>query len=74
MPLCVYLCYTPGCNTKMDRWMPTAEEGAAARWECPRCGASFARGAVLRCSLCSEPARLASGDEILLRRVEMEVA
>jgi predicted RNA-binding Zn-ribbon protein involved in translation (DUF1610 family) len=38
MPLCVYLCYTPGCNTKMDRWMPTAEEGAAAEFECPRCG------------------------------------
>jgi len=49
-------------------------ERVAAQWECPRCGASFARGAVLRCSLCSEPARLASGDEILLRRVEMEVA
>jgi hypothetical protein len=38
MPLCVYLCYTPGCNTKMDRWMPTADEGAAAAFECPRCG------------------------------------
>jgi len=38
MPLCVYLCYTPGCNTKMDRWMPTAQEGEAARFECPRCG------------------------------------
>ena len=24
MPLCVYLCYTPGCQTKIDRWMPTA--------------------------------------------------
>ena len=21
MPLCVYLCYTPGCQTKIDRWM-----------------------------------------------------
>jgi hypothetical protein len=38
MPLCVYLCYTPGCQTKIDRWMPTAEEGRAARLECPRCG------------------------------------
>jgi hypothetical protein len=37
MPLCIYLCYTPGCNTKMDRWMQTAEEGAEARFECPRC-------------------------------------
>ena len=39
MPLCVYLCYSPGCQTKIDRWMRTAAEGAAARMECPRCGA-----------------------------------
>ena len=38
MPLCVYLCYTPGCNTKIDRWMLSAEEGAQAKLECPRCG------------------------------------
>jgi hypothetical protein len=38
MPLCVYLCYTPGCQTKIDRWMRTAEEGGAAKMECPRCG------------------------------------
>src|SRR5690349_12729728 len=38
MPLCVYLCYTPGCQTKLERWMPTAEEGAAAKFKCPRCG------------------------------------
>ena len=38
MPLCVYLCYTAGCQQKVERWMPTAEEGAAARIECPRCG------------------------------------
>ncbi len=38
MPLCVYLCYTPGCETKMDRWMNTREEGAAAKIPCPRCG------------------------------------
>jgi hypothetical protein len=38
MPLCVYLCYTPGCQTKIDRWMPTAAEGRAAKMECPRCG------------------------------------
>jgi hypothetical protein len=38
MPLCVYLCYTPGCQTKLERWMPTSEEGAEARFECPRCG------------------------------------
>jgi hypothetical protein len=38
MPLCVYLCYTPGCNTKVERWMATADEGRDARIECPRCG------------------------------------
>src|SRR5262249_22868436 len=27
MPLCVYLCYTPGCQTKLERWMPSADEG-----------------------------------------------
>lgn len=45
-----------------------------ARWECPRCGAAIARGAPLRCRTCNEPARLAAGDEIVLQRIEMEVA
>jgi hypothetical protein len=39
MPICVYLCYTPGCNTKVERWMRTSEEGLQTRMECPRCGA-----------------------------------
>ena len=38
MPLCVYLCYAPGCQTKLERWMPTGEEGKNAKFECPRCG------------------------------------
>jgi hypothetical protein len=38
MPLCVYLCYSPGCQTKMERWMPTGDEGKNAKFECPRCG------------------------------------
>lgn len=38
MPLCVYLCYSPGCQTKLERWQPSAEEGLAAQMECPRCG------------------------------------
>jgi hydrogenase nickel incorporation protein HypA/HybF len=49
-------------------------EAVAPRWECRRCSAEIARGAVLRCLLCNEPARLAAGDEIILQRVEMEVA
>jgi hypothetical protein len=38
MPLCVYLCYTPGCEQKVERWMRTPEEGQSAKIECPRCG------------------------------------
>jgi hypothetical protein len=38
MPLCVYLCYTPSCNTKVERWMGTPEECREAVLECPRCG------------------------------------
>ena len=42
VPLCVYLCYTAGCNTKVERWMMTPEEGAAQKLECPRCGVVMA--------------------------------
>ena len=49
-------------------------ERVPARWECPRCGASIARGALLRCAVCNEPARLAAGDEILLQRIEIELS
>lgn len=45
-----------------------------ARWECSRCGGDVARGGFLRCALCNAPARLAAGDEIILQRIEMEVA
>jgi hypothetical protein len=38
MPICVYLCYTPGCQVKLERWMPTAGEGAEMKIPCPRCG------------------------------------
>lgn len=38
MPLCVYLCHTAGCQVKVERWMPTAGEGADAKIPCPRCG------------------------------------
>ena len=45
-----------------------------ARWECPRCHVVLVRGAFLRCRDCNEPAQLASGDEIILQRIELEVA
>jgi hydrogenase nickel incorporation protein HypA/HybF len=49
-------------------------ERVEPRWECARCHIEIPRGAILRCKLCNEPARLAAGDEIVLQRVEMEVA
>ena len=49
-------------------------ERVEPRWECERCLAEIPRGAVLRCVLCNEPAKLAAGDEIVLQRVEMEVS
>lgn len=45
-----------------------------ASWACPRCRRSLARGALLRCPGCGVPARLLSGDEIVLERIELEVA
>ena len=45
----------------------------AALWQCPRCGRSIGRGEPLQCPQCQVPARLAQGDEMLLRQVELEV-
>ncbi|MCP4656071.1 MAG: hydrogenase maturation nickel metallochaperone HypA [bacterium] len=45
-----------------------------ARWLCPRCERAIPSGEILRCPDCSLPARLAGGDEIVLERIEMEVA
>ncbi len=42
MPLCVYLCQTSGCQVKVERWMPSAGEGAEAKIPCPRCGTPLA--------------------------------
>ena len=44
----------------------------AAQWECPRCGTPLARGRPLRCERCGQPARLRSGDEIMLDQIELE--
>ena len=48
-------------------------ERVAERWVCPVCGRTLERGAVLACEGCGMPARLMSGDEIILERIEMEV-
>jgi len=44
------------------------------RWVCRVCETPIRNGGILRCSTCDAPAHLAEGDEILLERIEMEVA
>jgi hydrogenase nickel incorporation protein HypA/HybF len=44
-----------------------------AAWACPQCSAAIPAGAVLRCEACGVPAKMISGDEILLEQIEMEV-
>jgi hydrogenase nickel incorporation protein HypA/HybF len=53
---------------------PLSIAAVKARWACPRCDRDVSPGAWLRCSECGAPARLATGDEIVLDRIEMEVA
>jgi hydrogenase nickel incorporation protein HypA/HybF len=43
-------------------------------WACGRCGGSITPGQSLRCPRCEGWARLVAGDEIVLDRIEMEVA
>jgi hydrogenase nickel incorporation protein HypA/HybF len=50
-----------------------AIEAVPAQWQCVGCARPIATGAVLRCPDCGRPARLATGGEIILERIEMEV-
>ena len=43
-------------------------------WACDACGRRIERGRPLRCPDCLAPATLIAGDEIILDRIEMEVA
>ncbi len=45
-----------------------------ARWACSACARPMTAGEVLPCPDCGAPARLLGGDEIVLDRIEMEVA
>lgn len=45
-----------------------------ARYECRRCAREVAQGDVLECVACGAPARLVEGEEIILDRVELEIA
>ena len=47
-------------------------EAVPARWDCPRCPGEPPGGPALRCARCGGPLRLASGDEIVLARIELE--
>jgi hydrogenase nickel incorporation protein HypA/HybF len=52
---------------------PMEIRSVPALWECSGCGRPFARGEILQCPVCRRQARLASGDEIILEQIEMEV-
>ncbi len=52
---------------------PLVIETVPARWACPACEGEIPAGAPLRCPACGQGARMVSGDEILLDRIEMEV-
>ena len=52
---------------------PLQIRSVKARWQCPSCERTFARGAVLECAQCARPARLEGGDEIVLETLELEV-
>ena len=47
-------------------------EAVPARWHCARCARDLPAGGSLRCGRCGGPGRLASGDEIVLARIELE--
>ena len=60
-------------GTLCERAMLTIDR-IPARWECSLCRGDVPLGGFLRCQLCNAPARLAAGDEIVLQRIELEVA
>ena len=45
-----------------------------ATWECTACHAPIPTGQALRCPVCGAQARLRTGDEIILERIELEAA
>jgi hydrogenase nickel incorporation protein HypA/HybF len=52
---------------------PLSITAVAAQWVCRQCSRAVPSGGPLRCPACAAPARLVSGDEILLERLELEV-
>jgi hydrogenase nickel incorporation protein HypA/HybF len=48
-------------------------EVVPAKWACRSCAAPIEPGRPLQCLECGAPARMISGDEIMLDRIELEV-
>ena len=48
-------------------------EKVPVAWQCTGCGSALPPGGLLQCDACGAPARLVSGNEIILERIEMEV-
>jgi len=46
----------------------------AAEWRCRACGGELPLAGPRRCPACGSPGRLVAGDEIVLERLELEVA
>jgi hydrogenase nickel incorporation protein HypA/HybF len=51
-----------------------AIERVAVSWECPKCGEPPIPDGPLRCARCEVPVKLTAGAEIVLSRLELEVA
>lgn len=52
---------------------PLDVDEVPARWSCPVGHGDIASGRRLTCETCGRPARMVSGDEIVLERLELEV-
>jgi hydrogenase nickel incorporation protein HypA/HybF len=52
---------------------PLVIQEVPVEWVCPEGHGLIARGRPLSCDTCGQPARLASGDEIVLEQLELEV-
>lgn len=48
-------------------------EEVPVRWRCPKCGRDGAEGQRLSCVSCGLPLTLATGDEIVLETIDLEV-
>ena len=48
-------------------------DSVEAVWGCPKCERTVRKGELLQCPACDTPAKLVSGDDIILERIELEV-